>query len=395
MAEDAIVTVPDTRRSVPLAWRNLVANKRRLIRSSAGIGFAVLLMLVQLGFERGFFNASLGVIRQLDVDLFIMRASKYRFGAEDPFARRDLDAASGVAGITGIVPLYAAWQDLFWQEPGGDKSYLIQGFAFDPDRSPFLLPEINQQRDRLKQQDAVLVDRRARPFLGMAGDARETTINGRTVHIAGSFALGPDFMSNGTVMMSDRTFAGLLTGNRDNPAAVPVEFGVVKLQPGADIAAVQQALTAALPKELRVLSKPQLIAFETNFQADLSSAGPIFWMGTFVGFVVGMLISYQVIYTDLADQLPQYATLKGMGYGTGYLVRIVFEQAALSAIIAFVPAWLLCLLVYYVIGALALLPLHMTLALTLLSLALTLGMCLLAAALAIRRVITADPAEVF
>ena len=130
MAQDAIVTVRDTRRSVPLAWRNLVANKRRLVRSSAGIGFAVLLMLVQLGFERGFFNASLGVIRQLDGDLFIMRASKYRFGAEDPFARRDLDAASGAAGIAGIVPLYAAWQDLFWQEPGGDKSYLIQGFAF-------------------------------------------------------------------------------------------------------------------------------------------------------------------------------------------------------------------------------------------------------------------------
>src|ERR1051326_8735248 len=79
-------------------------------------------------------------------------------------------------------------------------------------------------------------------------------------------------------------------------------------------------------------TKPQLIAFETSFQADLSAAGPIFWMGTLVGFVVGMLISYQVIYTDLADQLPQYATLKGMGYGTGYLVRIVFEQAALSAI---------------------------------------------------------------
>jgi putative ABC transport system permease protein len=146
---------------------------------------------------------------------------------------------------------------------------------------------------------------------------------------------------------------------------------------------------------VRVFTKPQLIAFETTFQADLSSAGPIFWMGTLVGFVVGMLISYQVIYTDLADQLPQYATLKGMGYGTSYLVRIVFEQAALSAIIAFVPAWLLCLLVYYVVGQLALLPLHMTLSLTLFSLALTLGMCLLAASLAIRRVVTADPAEVF
>ena len=394
MAQDAIGTVPDTR-SVPLAWRNLVANKRRLIRSSAGIGFAVLLMLVQLGFERAFFDASLGVVRQLDGDLFIMRASKYRFGAEDPFPRRDLDAAQGVAGVASVLPLYASWQGMFWKEPGGDKSYLIQAFAFDPDQRVFLLPEVNDQRGRLKEQDTVLVDRRARPFLGMAGDAKETEINGRTVHIAGSFALGPDFMSNGTVMMSDRTFAGLLTGNRDNPAAPPIEFGVVKVQPGADVGTVQQALAAALPKEVRVLSKPQLIAFERNFQAELSSAGPIFWMGTFVGFIVGMLISYQVIYTDLADQLPQYATLKGMGYETGYLVRVVFEQAALSAIVAYVPAWLLCLLVYYVIGALALLPLHMTLALTLLSLALTLGMCLLAAALAIRRVIAADPAEVF
>ena len=394
MAQDAIGTVPDTR-SVPLAWRNLVANKRRLIRSSAGIGFAVLLMLVQLGFERGFFDASLGIVRQLDGDLFIMRASKYRFGAEDPFPRRDLDAAQGVAGVASVLPLYASWQGMFWKEPGGDKSYLIQAFAFDPDQRVFLLPEVNDQRGRLKEQDTVLVDRRARPFLGMAGDAKETEINGRTVHIAGSFALGPDFMSNGTVMMSDRTFAGLLTGNRDNPAAPPIEFGVVKVQPGADVGTVQQALAAALLKEVRVLSKPQLIAFERNFQAELSSAGPIFWMGTFVGFIVGMLISYQVIYTDLADQLPQYATLKGMGYETGYLVRVVFEQAALSAIVAYVPAWLLCLLVYYVIGALALLPLHMTLALTLLSLALTLGMCLLAAALAIRRVIAADPAEVF
>src|SRR5438094_10589150 len=104
----------------------------------------------------------------------------------------------------------------------------------------------------------------------MAGDAKETEINGRTVHIAGSFALGPDFMSNGTVMMSDRTLAGLLTGNRDNPAALPVEFGVVKLQPGADLAAVQEALAVALPKEVWVLSKPQLIAFERKFQAELS-----------------------------------------------------------------------------------------------------------------------------
>ncbi len=78
MASDTVGILPNTR-FVPLAWRNLLSNKRRLLRSSAGIGFAVLLMLVQLGFERAFFDASLGVVRQLDGDLFVMRASNRCF----------------------------------------------------------------------------------------------------------------------------------------------------------------------------------------------------------------------------------------------------------------------------------------------------------------------------
>ena len=382
-------------RSVPLAWRNLVSNRLRLVRSIAGIGFAVLLMLVQLGFERGFFDASLGMIRELDGDLFVMRASKYRFGSEDPFPPANLAPARAVAGVASVTPLYAVWQHLLWKDPRGEKTYLVQGFGFDPDHPPFSIPELRQQSELLKQTDAVIVDRRSRPFLGMDSGASGTEINGHPVRIVGSYALGPDFMANGTVMMSARTYAALLAGNPDYLQYVPVEFGVIKLREGADLAAVETALREALPGELRVLSKPELEAFERAFQADLSSAGPIFWMGTIVGFIVGMLISYQIIYTDLSDQLPQYATLKGMGYDSFYLVRVVFQQAAFAAVAAYIPAWLLCLLVYRVIGELALMPLHMTLDVTAISFALTLGMCLLSAALAIRRVIAVDPAEVF
>ena len=382
-------------RSVPLAWRNLVANKRRLARSSAGIGFAVLLMLVQLGFEQGFFDASLGMLRQLDGDLFVMRASKYRFGTEDPFPPGDLAKARDVASVASVAPLYATWQRFFWNNPSEDKSYVVQAFAFDPDHPPFLIPELRADSKRLKEADSVIIDRRARRFLGMSGDVREGEINDIKVPVVGSYALGPDFMANGTVMMSTATYARLLAGNAAAAAQLPAEFGVVKLKPGVELAAAESDLRAVLPAALRVLSKDQLIDFERAFQADLSSAGPIFWMGTIVGFVVGMLISYQVIYTDLSDQLPQYATLKGMGYRTGYLVRIVFEQAVLSALAAFVPAWLLCLVVYRVIGNLALMPLRMTLDHSLVALGLTLGMCLLSAGLAIRRVLAVDPAEVF
>jgi putative ABC transport system permease protein len=378
---------------VPLALRNLLANKPRLLRSSGGIGFAVLLMLMQLGFERAFFNASLELIRLIDGDLFLQSAGKYRFATREPFSPDDLDRARGVAGVAGVRPLYADWHDVFWKNPFDGKNFLVRVLAFDPDHPLIRLPALEGNLASLRDPNTVFVDRHARRFLGMDRPAPEAALNGNAVHIIGSFALGPDFENDGTVVVSGETFGKLLPNPAGGPPAV--ELGIVTLRPGSDPATVQRALAAALPAGIAVLSKPQLLDLERKFQADVSSAGPIFVMGTLVGFIVGMLISYQIIYTDLSEQLPQYATMKAMGYATRYLIRVVLEQATLSALAGWVPALLVSLVLFRVIGAIALLPLQMSLELALLSLALTLGMCLISAMIAVRRVIAADPAEVF
>jgi putative ABC transport system permease protein len=378
---------------VPLAWRNLVANKPRLLRSSGGIGFAVLLMLMQLGFERAFFNASLEVIRLLDGDIFLQRASKYRFATRDPFPDRDLEAARAVRGVASAWPLYASWHEIFWRNPVDDKDSLVRVFAFDPDQPVLSLPQLDANLKDLSDLDTAIVDRRARRFLGMDPPPPAAELNGSKIKIIGSFALGPDFENDGTVVIGDRTFAKLLPGPGGGPPEV--ELGVIKLTPRGDPAAVQRAITAAVSAEIAVLTKGQLLELERKFQAEVSSAGPIFAMGTLVGFVVGMLISYQVIYTDLADQQPQYATMKAIGYRTRYLVQVVLEQAALSALAGWVPACLVSIVLFRVVGQLALIPLQLTAELALVSLLLTLAMCLISAVLAVRRVITADPAEVF
>jgi putative ABC transport system permease protein len=381
---------------VPLAWRNLVANKQRLLRSSAGIAFAVLLMMVQLGFERGFFNASLSAVTALDGDLFVSNAAKYRFGERDPFAYSVLETVRAAAGIRSAVPLYASWMDSFWTSPIDGKPYLVRVFASDPKEPPVLsLPGVTDGRAALADQDAVLIDKRARPFLGMNTNVRGTELNSQPVRVQGHFALGPDFMSDGTVITSDHLFARLLPDGAGGTTQLPIETIVIKVLPGEGVAAVQSALRLVLPNTVTVMTKAELVEFERKFQAELSSAGPIFWLGTLVGFVVGMLISYQIIYNDVSDQLPQYATLKGMGYETGYLVRSIIGQAILSAIAGYLPAWLLCIVTYRVIENLALLPLEMTVELTVLTLGLTIAMCVLAAALAVRPVFSADPAEVF
>ena len=378
---------------VPLAWRNLLANKPRPLRSAGGIGFAVLLMLMQLGFERAFFNASLEIIRRLDGDIFLQSASKYRFATRDPFPRRDLDAARAVAGVASAWPLYADWFDVFWRNPADGKTFLVRTLAFDPDHPVLRLPGLEGNLDELRQPDTAMIDRRARRFLGMDLTVSESELNGAKVYVVGSFALGPDFESDGTVLIGERAFAQLLPRLGGGPP--DVEVGVVKVGPGTDPVSVQRAIRSALPPEIAVLTKGELLELERKFQAEVSSAGPIFAMGTVVGFVVGMLIAYQIIYTDLADQLPQYATMKAMGYRNRYLVRVVLEQAALSGLAGWIPAWLLSLLLYSVVGAVALLPMRMTWEITLISLLLTLGMCLISAVLAVRRVIAADPAEVF
>src|SRR5262249_45013658 len=187
-------------RSVPLAWRNLLANKPRLLRSSSGIGFAVLLMLMQLGFEQAFFDSSLEVIRGLDGDLFLQSTRKYQVANRVPVPRGNLDSARQVKGVASARPLYADWFDFFWTNPLDGKIFLVGAFAFEPDAPVFLYPEVNAQREKLKDPDTVLVDRRARHFLGMDEGAAQSELNRVKVRIAGSFALGPDFQSDGTVV---------------------------------------------------------------------------------------------------------------------------------------------------------------------------------------------------
>jgi putative ABC transport system permease protein len=159
-----------------------------------------------------------------------------------------------------------------------------------------------------------MADRRARSFIGQAVTGTETELARRKIQVVGTFSLGPNFFADGTVMMSDRNFDKLLAGKGTGETQLPeVEVGVVKVRPGYSVPAVQRTLQAAMPDDVSVLSKAELLDREAGFHAQVSSVGPIFGVRILVGFAVGMMISYQIIFADLTDQLPQYATMKAMG----------------------------------------------------------------------------------
>ena len=384
------------RREVPLARRNVLSNPRRLLRSASGIAFAVLLMLLQLGFRGAFLDSALEIIRSIDGDIVLTSATKFRFGYKDPFSRRQLYAARGVDGVEWARPIYGEWMTSLWRNPQTNKTYDLQVLAFDPDQPVFLFPELEGRLRELHQPDTAFADIRARRFVGLAHEGTESELARRKIHIIGNFSLGPDFTTDGTLLTSDRTFMTFFAPRPPAEVRPPdVEFGVVKTKPGYRVADVQRELRRALPLSVAVRTKSEQIDLEIAFQNGVSPVGPIFLLGTFIGFIVGMMISYQILYTDLSDQLSQYATLKAMGYDGPYLIRVVLQQASFYGLVGYVPALLVAIGLFHVIGEIALLPMRMTPAIALEALVLTLAMCALSGAVAVRRVLATDPAEAF
>jgi putative ABC transport system permease protein len=381
---------------VPLALRNATSDRARLFRSAMGIGFAVLLMLMELGFHSAFLNGATVVIRALDGQLFVVSSQKFHFGGSYPFPRARILQAAGVSGIESVRPLYAAWQGALLKNPQTKQLNNVQVLAFDPDRPVFTLPEINDRLEALKLSGAIITDSRGRPFLGRFAVGTETELARTRVRVVGTAPFGPDFFVNGSVIMSDRNFLRIFADrHRPGGTLTEAEVGVVKLRPGADPLLIQKKMTRLLPDDVRVLTRTRFLAMQDHFESKVAPIGPIFGLGTVIGFAVGMLITYQILFADLSDQLPQYATLKAIGYGRLFLVATVAEQALIYGLAGYGPAWVVANILFRIIGGITLLPLHADPGLTIESLALTLGMCLVSGLIVVRRVIDLDPAEVF
>jgi putative ABC transport system permease protein len=386
---------------VPLAWRNLTHDKRRFAVSLTGIAFAVLLMFVELGFWNGMLDAAVELIRQCNGDLVIVSKSTYSLAIRETFSTQRLAQARSLAAVKTAFPLYfesthSLWRDTDNQDYDKPRTRPIRVIAFDPAHDAFKNPEIEAQKHLLRQRRSVLLDRRSKEDYGKREAPMERELSRKKIDVVGTFALGPDFTTDGNLLMSAEDFARFFP----NPLA-PSEtlrlahLGLVQLTKGADPLRAREDLRTMLPDDVNVLTMDEFIRAERRFWQNATPIGFIFTFGLVIGVIVGMVICSQVLQADVAAHLKEYATLKAIGYTRTYLTWIVLQEGLWLGVLGFVPALVTCLFLYGQLAELTELPLDLTPLRAAIVFGLTTVMCTLAGALAVRKVLQSDPAEVF
>lgn len=394
---------------MPLGLRILVHTPGRLAVSIAGVGLAIVLMFSQSGFRNGVLDSQAALIQRLNGDLFILGRLKSQIYLDEPFPSRRLYQAKTCPGVHAVYPIYIEGQRSLWQNPTDGSIRLIRVLAFNPDDPVFDVPELKELSAALKKPDTVLFDSQSRDYFGRPLAGTQTELSQRKVTVIGTFRLGTDILSDGNLIMSSRNFAKFfpavprpsrsLEGKAQSgpaPSHIPgVTIGVVQAATDANVREVQRALTEMLPADVKVLTKAEFVNMETSYWEDNTAIVLIFTLGTVVGFVIGIVICYQVLYSNVSNYLPQFATLKAMGFTNRYLVAAVMQQAIFLAGLAFIPAVAAAQGLFWVVSGLTGLLMFLTPLRIAFILALTVTMCVVSGIIAVRRVMQADPAEVF
>ena len=383
-------------RRVHLAWRSVTHDKRRFVLSMAGIMFAAVLMFMQLGFLNAVFDSQVELLRRLNADLVITNSSKHHLGVNEPFGRRRLEQVRAVDGVAAAYPLYIEGTISLWKNPVTRESRLIRAVGVRPEDHALLNLPLEQYLSELHEEDTALIDTRSKDFFGPRERGVHTELAGQRIRVVGTFELGTDFDYDGTVILSENNFLKFFPDQQTDPTGLGrVELGLVRVQPGRSASEVRKAIAETLPRDIRVWTKDEIIAQEIYFWQVFTPVGFVFGLGLIVGFIVGVVICSQILYTSVVDRMTLFGTLKAIGYSNAYLVRLVTSEALLLSLLSFAPAVAIAAVLYRFLVSIIGFEMFLNAQRILLVMLLTVGMSMAAALVAVRKAVTADPAEVF
>jgi putative ABC transport system permease protein len=380
---------------LPIGWLQLVHNHARLAAALAGVAFANILIFMQLGFLGALIESIRLPYAAMNADVLVVASDMNTLSDGSPLPRQRMFEALSTPRVASATPL--SYGKIDWKQPDGTIRTL-DVFGIDPAARTFRIPAIDAARAAIQNPDVAIIDSGTRNvpqdlFASIdRGEPYSFEAKGRTVTVVGTFTIGGGFSADGYLIVSDQTFLRLFPQR----ASGAPNLILLQLEPGADRQEVIAALKATLPDyDSAVRTVDEAVAKDQGFQTTQRPIGIVFGFGIVIGVLVGVIIVYQVLSTDVADHLREYATFKAIGYRQRFFLGVVFEEALILALLGFVPGIAIALALYAAIEMATGLPLAMTPARAVLVLVGTIAMCVLSGAIATRRLARANPADLF
>ena len=411
-----------------LALSNLRHKLARTLIAVAGVTFAVVLIFMEIGMFGGIKRTATMLYDGLQFDLLVVSKEYVDLSRPGEVNRARVVQARSVGGVADVLPLSVGFGG--WRQPSSRSTFggleppgavqSIYVVAAPPsrladvfttgDKRVFRSKEHAEQSGiELSRLDTFLIDELSAANLGsyeslqdippdgsVVRDADGKThrdavrLNDRRAEVVGTFRVGTGFSWNGMLMCSEETFQRFTR----RPTEV-VNFALVRLAENADRQQVRQALEDKLPPDVQVFTPDEIKKKEQSFWVDITSVGQFIQVAVVLAVVVGVIFVYQMMAADIRNMLPEYATVKALGYRPAYLTQVVLWQAILLALFGYLPGLLASFGLFWVAKNFGGIPTEMTLGIAATVLALTCTMCLASGVLAVRKVHSADPADLF
>ena len=308
---------------VALARKTLVYEWRKFLPAALAVAFSGCLLLMQAALMFGIFDSASVYIRKSAADLWAGYPGTQSIELGRPIPRDTEVSLLMDPDVSRVEPFQ--WLDGDWRGPAerGSVSVFISGIDPDPNGLMFAYAVAPEQRQKLLEPGAVIVDQADLPKLGLdiGGVA---TLNGKRVRIV---AASPGLRALGGVNIVTSLATARLLDN-DAAALDKVAYYVARLKPGADAARVRDRIAAAWPaRRFTLWTREEFAHDAATYWMFETGAGLGFVFFTFVVFIVGTVITSQTLLAAVASHVREYAMLNALGAGHAALRKVVLEQA--------------------------------------------------------------------
>jgi putative ABC transport system permease protein len=311
---------PLRRNRVPVAFRNLHADRIRFAITVAGVAFSVLLICFQLSVLKGTRAQITTYIDHTGANIWAMQKGVDDFVATSVVPRDSVDALERLSGVQRATGIYAIYT-LLEINKVKSRVYVIGYDAETGDGGPWklgkALPHVKDARS-LGEEEVLLDENLAHRHGLEPGD--RVSFFGHSFTVAG-FTQETTSIGSQYAFLPRETVGRLLPGGQYSFTHVLVwSNGNVSdqelIRHIGEITGLSGIIRDALADNMR--------GFLGMFMLPLLTAGVI------MGFLVGSITIGITLYTAVLERFKEYGTMKALGATGWFLYGIVLKQSLIS-----------------------------------------------------------------